>query len=121
MFVGIGIGLVWIPCSSPILASVLVLASAKETAVRGAFMLFVYLPGYADADVFTKVLAYVYQELDEDFQSYLKREDNFRGEQKLINVSENEDVFDPYVVYVTADELVAQRLVELGAFRVLLF
>jgi len=98
-----------------------------------------YLPGYADADVFTKVLAYVYQELDEDFQSYLKREDNFRGEQKLINVSKDEaeyvlnndsnsalvsavpDVFDPYVVYVTADELVAQKLVELGAFRVLLF
>lgn len=45
MFVGIGIGLVWIPCSSPILASILVLASAKETAVRGAFMLFVYSLG----------------------------------------------------------------------------
>jgi len=98
-----------------------------------------YLPGYADADVFARVLAYVYQELDEDFQSYLKREDDFRGEQKLINVSKEEaeyvlnndsnsalvsavpDNFDPYVVYVTADELVAQKLIELGAFRVLLY
>ncbi len=45
LIVGVGIGLVWIPCTSPILASILVLASTKGTALRGAWLLFVYSMG----------------------------------------------------------------------------
>ncbi|HEY8541359.1 MAG TPA: cytochrome c biogenesis CcdA family protein, partial [Pseudothermotoga sp.] len=43
--IGIGIGLVWIPCVSPVLASILVIASTKESALKGALMLFVYSLG----------------------------------------------------------------------------
>ncbi len=45
LIIGVGVGLVWIPCTSPILASILVLASAKGTALKGAWLLFVYSIG----------------------------------------------------------------------------
>ncbi|AEH51701.1 cytochrome c biogenesis CcdA family protein [Pseudothermotoga thermarum] len=45
LIVGVGIGLIWIPCTSPILASILILASTKGTALKGAWLLFVYSMG----------------------------------------------------------------------------
>ncbi|HOK83894.1 MAG TPA: cytochrome c biogenesis CcdA family protein [Pseudothermotoga sp.] len=62
--IGVGIGLVWIPCASPVLASILVLASTKGSALKGGLMLFVYSLGISIpflsiggivAKVFTKV------------------------------------------------------------------
>lgn len=43
--IGVGIGLVWIPCASPVLASILVIASTKTSVSKGALMLFVYSLG----------------------------------------------------------------------------
>lgn len=45
VMIGVGIGLVWIPCASPVLASILVIASTKTSALKGAMMLFVYSLG----------------------------------------------------------------------------
>lgn len=42
---GFGVGLVWIPCASPILASILAIAATKGTALKGAVLLFVYSLG----------------------------------------------------------------------------
>ena len=64
LVIGVGIGLVWIPCASPVLASILVLASTKGSALKGGLMLFVYSLGISIpflsiggivAKVFTKV------------------------------------------------------------------
>ncbi|ABX31830.1 cytochrome c biogenesis protein transmembrane region [Petrotoga mobilis SJ95] len=43
--IGILISLVWIPCASPILASILTLATTTGQALRGALLLFVYSLG----------------------------------------------------------------------------
>jgi len=43
--IGILISLVWIPCASPILASILTLATTTGEAMRGALLLFVYSLG----------------------------------------------------------------------------
>ncbi|HEY8540969.1 MAG TPA: cytochrome c biogenesis CcdA family protein [Pseudothermotoga sp.] len=45
IIIGIGIGLVWIPCASPVLASILVIASTKGNVLKGLLMLFVYSLG----------------------------------------------------------------------------
>ncbi|PNR94807.1 cytochrome c biogenesis CcdA family protein [Petrotoga sp. 9PWA.NaAc.5.4] len=42
---GILIALIWIPCASPVLASILTLATTTGNAVRGALLLFVYSLG----------------------------------------------------------------------------
>lgn len=43
--IGCGVGLVWIPCASPVLASILAIAATKGNALRGAILLFVYSLG----------------------------------------------------------------------------
>lgn len=43
--IGFGVGLVWIPCASPVLASILAIAATKGSALRGAILLFVYSLG----------------------------------------------------------------------------
>jgi len=43
--IGILISLVWIPCASPILASILTLATTTGEPIRGALLLFVYSLG----------------------------------------------------------------------------
>ncbi len=98
----------------------------------------VYLPGYAPAQTFAQVLRYVYQELTEDFQQYVKRKDDFQGEKKIVTVNKEQAEYvlnndpnstkidelpkniDPYRVYVVQDEQLAQRLLDEGVFRVLL-
>ncbi|HEY8540970.1 MAG TPA: thioredoxin fold domain-containing protein [Pseudothermotoga sp.] len=98
----------------------------------------VYLPGYAPAQTFAQVLKYVYQELTEDFQQYMKRKDDFQGERKIIPVNEEQAKYvlkndpysiqidklpqkiDPYKVYVVQEETLAQQLSNAGVFRVLL-
>lgn len=98
----------------------------------------VYLPGYAPASTFAQILRYVYQEIKEDFSQYAKKKDNFVGERKLLRVAEEEANFvlqndpnalfvasavekpDIFKVYVTKDEQTANKLNELGVFRVLL-
>lgn len=98
----------------------------------------VYLPGYAPAQTFTQVLKYVYQELTEDFQQYIKRKDDFRGEQRIILVSREQAEYvlkndpysiqidklpqkiDLYKVYVVQNEILAQQLSDTGVFRVLI-
>lgn len=42
---GLGVGLVWIPCASPVLASILAIAATRGTALRGALLLFIYSLG----------------------------------------------------------------------------
>lgn len=42
---GLGVGMVWIPCASPVLASILAIAATKGTALRGAILLFIYSLG----------------------------------------------------------------------------
>jgi len=42
---GLGVGLVWIPCASPVLASILAIAATKGTALKGAMLLFIYSLG----------------------------------------------------------------------------
>ncbi|WP_448535396.1 cytochrome c biogenesis CcdA family protein [Pseudothermotoga sp.] len=42
---GVGVGMVWIPCASPVLASILAIAATKGTALRGAILLFIYSLG----------------------------------------------------------------------------
>ncbi|MFN4190452.1 MAG: thioredoxin family protein [Pseudothermotoga sp.] len=97
----------------------------------------IYLPGYAPAQTFAQVLKYVYQELPEDFQQYMKKKDNFQGEQKIVLVNEEQaqyvlknDPFsvladkmpqkiDPYKVYVVQEEELAQKLSDAGVFRIL--
>ncbi len=97
----------------------------------------IYLPGYAPAQTFAQVLKYVYQELTEDFQQYMKRKDNFQGEQKIILVSREQAQYvlkndpysvlvdklpqkiDPYKVYVVQEDELAQRLSNAGVFRIL--
>lgn len=44
-FIGILISIVWIPCASPVLASILALASTSGNAFRGSTLLFVYSLG----------------------------------------------------------------------------
>ncbi|HBT39900.1 MAG: hypothetical protein XD58_0691 [Thermotoga sp. 50_1627] len=98
----------------------------------------VYLPGYAPASTFAQVLRYVYQEIKEDFSQYAKKKDSFVGERKLLRVTEEEASFvlqndpnallvdsvvekpDVFKVYLTKDEQTANKLNELGVFRVLL-
>ncbi|HEY8540884.1 MAG TPA: thioredoxin fold domain-containing protein [Pseudothermotoga sp.] len=98
----------------------------------------IYLPGYAPAQTFAQVLKYVYQELTEDFQQYVKRKDDFQGERKIIPVNEDQAKYvlkndpysiqidklpqkiDPYKVYVVQEEFLAQQLSNAGVFRVLL-
>ncbi|WP_448523846.1 thioredoxin family protein [Pseudothermotoga sp.] len=98
----------------------------------------VYLPGYAPASTFAQVLRYVYQEIKEDFSQYAKKKDSFVGERKLLRVTKEEADFvlqndpnallvasivekpDVFKVYVTSDEKIANKLIELGVFRVLL-
>ncbi|AEH51700.1 thioredoxin family protein [Pseudothermotoga thermarum] len=98
----------------------------------------VSLPGYAPAATFAQVLRYVYQEIKEDFQSYSRKKDDFVGEVKLIEVSEEEAQYvlkhdpnavfvesmpsevDIFKVHVTKDEVLAKKLSETGVFRVLL-
>ncbi|HOJ88729.1 MAG TPA: thioredoxin fold domain-containing protein [Pseudothermotoga sp.] len=97
-----------------------------------------YLPGYAPAQTFAQVLKYVYQELTEDFQQYMKKKDDFKGEYKIIHVNESQAQYvlkndpyalqineapqkiDPYKVYVVQDEELAKKLSSAGVFRVLL-
>ncbi len=45
IIIGAGIGLVWIPCTSPVLAAILAIASTKGSVLKGAMMLFVYSSG----------------------------------------------------------------------------
>lgn len=98
----------------------------------------VYLPGYAPASTFSQVLKYVYQEIEEDFSQYVKKKDDFMGERKLLKISKQDadfvlqndpnalfvdslgDEVDVFKVHVTKDEKVANKLLELGVFRVLL-
>ncbi|HBT39901.1 MAG: Cytochrome c biogenesis protein transmembrane region [Thermotoga sp. 50_1627] len=42
---GLGVGMVWIPCASPVLASILAIAATKGTALKGAVLLFIYSLG----------------------------------------------------------------------------
>lgn len=97
----------------------------------------VYLPGYAPAQTFARVLMYVYQELTEDFQQYMKRKDNFQGERKIIPVNKEQAQYvlkndpysvqtdklpqkvDPYKVHVVQDEELAHKLLNAGVFRIL--
>lgn len=98
----------------------------------------VYLPGYAPANVFAQVLRYVYQEIKEDFSQYAKKKDDFMGEKKLLKVTAEEADFvlkndpnavfagsfidkpDVFKVHITKNKEIADKLVELGVFRVLL-
>ncbi|ABQ47609.1 MULTISPECIES: thioredoxin family protein [Thermotoga] len=97
-----------------------------------------YLPGYVDKDNFIKILKYVAQELKEDFQTYLKKDDPFVGEPLIIEISKEDADFvlkkDKNAVkvdtvpnevrrdriYVTDSPDVAKTLQEKGALRVLL-
>ncbi len=96
-----------------------------------------YLPGYVPPDIFVKVLKYVYRLPKVPFKEYVKKEDPFVGERKLIRVSEEEaeyvlkhdrdavktddleDFKGEEFVYVTRDEELAKKLIE-KAYRVLL-
>ena len=96
-----------------------------------------YLPGFVSPDKFVIVLRYVAQELKEDFREYVKKKDDYIGQKKLVEVSEDEAEFvlknDPYAVeiksmddfktpfhvYVTSNEELARKLSE-KAYRVLL-
>ncbi|MGJ8455027.1 thioredoxin family protein [Pseudothermotoga sp. U03pept] len=97
----------------------------------------VYLPGYLPASTFAQVLRYVYQEVEEDFQQYLKRKDDFQGERMILFVTDEEANFvlkndpnsisvealpqsvDPYKVYVTRKKDLGEELSKAGVFRVL--
>jgi len=97
----------------------------------------VYLPGYLPASTFAQVLRYVYQEVEEDFQQYLKRKDDFQGERMILFVAEEDANFvlkndpnsisvealpqsvDPYKVYVTRNKELGEELSKAGVFRVL--
>jgi len=45
LLLGGAVGSVWIPCASPILAAILVLAANTETVIKGASLLFIYSLG----------------------------------------------------------------------------
>lgn len=97
-----------------------------------------YLPGYVDKDNFIKILKYVAQELKEDFQTYMKKNDLFVGEPMIVEVSKEDAEFvlekDENAVkvdtvpnevrrdriYVTDSSDVAKALQEKGALRVLI-
>jgi thioredoxin-related protein len=96
-----------------------------------------YLPGYVPPDIFVKVLKYVYRLPKESFKDYVKKNDPFIGERKLIKVSEEDaeyvlkydkdailarnldDFKSEENVYVTKDENLAKELLK-KAYRVLL-
>ncbi len=96
-----------------------------------------YVPGYLPADLFLKVLKYVYKLPKESFKDYVKKNDDFMGEKLLIKVGEEDAMFvlkhDPLAVlvktkdqyagwekvYITRDEKLAEWLHK-RAYRVLL-
>lgn len=47
LLLGISLGIAWLPCVGPILASILTLVALKGNAGYGAFMLFIYSMGFA--------------------------------------------------------------------------
>lgn len=97
-----------------------------------------YLPGYVEKDMFIKILKYVAQELKEDFESYMKKNDPFVGEPVIIEVSKEDadfvlkkdknavkvesvpDEVRKDRVYVTEDSGLASKLKDMGAMRILL-
>lgn len=103
----------------------------------GKLQAITYVPGYLPADLFLKVLKYVYKLPEEEFKEYMKKEDDFKGERLLLEVSEEDAFFvlkhDPLAfmvkdtsqykgesfVYITKDEKLAKWLHE-RSFRVLL-
>lgn len=96
-----------------------------------------YLPGYAPPGIFVKVLKYVYRLPKIPFKEYIKKEDPFMGEKKLLRVTEEEaeyvlkhdkdsiyaedmeDFRGEEYVYVTRNEDLAEKLLK-KAYRVLL-
>lgn len=97
-----------------------------------------YLPGYVDAQIFAKILRYVYQDIKEDFQQYIAKNDDFAGNPMILAVSPDEAEYvlkndqnsiyiedfpgeiDLYKIYITPDKNLAEKLVQNGVFRVLL-
>jgi cytochrome c-type biogenesis protein len=47
VLLGISLGIVWMPCIGPILASILMIAAQDGRAIHGAFLLFIYSMGFA--------------------------------------------------------------------------
>ncbi|PLV56175.1 thioredoxin fold domain-containing protein [Thermotoga sp. SG1] len=96
-----------------------------------------YLPGYVEKEMFIKILKYVAQELKEDFESYMKKNDPFVGDPMIVKVSKEEAEFvlekDKNAVkvesvpgkvrkdriYVTEDPSLASKLKDMGAMRIL--
>lgn len=100
------------------------------------------VPGYRPAEDFLKALKYIIRVVEknykEPFDSYSKKSDDLKGYPKIVNVDKANSEYilkydknaqlvsdlpkdiDVYKVYVTKDEDVAKKLVELGAIRVLL-
>ncbi|PLV59872.1 thioredoxin fold domain-containing protein [Thermotoga sp. KOL6] len=97
-----------------------------------------YLPGYVEKDLFIKILKYVAQELQEDFETYIKKEDPFKGVPMIIEISRSDADFvlekdenalriekvpeevELDKIYITEDPQVADELKNKGAIRVLL-
>ena len=96
-----------------------------------------YVPGYLPANLFLKVIKYVYELPKEKFEDYAKKKDDFVGERKLIKVSKKEADFvlknDPDAIfaksksdfsfetktYITDNEELAKWLIN-RSYRVLL-
>lgn len=64
--VGIVFSLGWTPCISPILSSILIIASTKESAMQGAFLLSMYSLGFAIPFILSALLF-------QHFLGFLKR------------------------------------------------
>ncbi len=104
---------------------------------KGKLVAITYVPGYLPADLFLKVIKYVYKLPKEKFEDYAKKKDDFIGERKLVKVSKEEADFvlknDPDAVfaksekdfsfetktYITDNENLAKWLIK-HSYRVLL-
>lgn len=101
-----------------------------------------YLPGYVDAKNFTKILKFMAQKLyekDVKFSDYVNQTDDFIGTPKITQVKaedfewllendssivpvDNQDIenFDPFVKYAVVSRELAEKLLEMGAYNVIL-
>lgn len=101
-----------------------------------------YLPGYVDAKNFSKILKFMAQKLyekDVKFSDYVNQNDDFMGTPKITKVKtedfewllqndpsivlvENQDIenFDPFAKYAVVSQELAEKLLEMGAYNVIL-
>jgi len=99
-----------------------------------------YLPGYVPPETFSKVLRYMAQKLYEqnvEFSKYAEEVDDYLGKPQIATVKPEDAAFvlkndprafrietfpekiDPFKVYITSDKTLAEKLVKMGVYRVL--